>query len=94
MRRMGVLREVNMKLSSGPRFTRRDMVQVNAFKSFFKCSEGTPEERLARAVVVTSDQVFRKAVADPVVRDQLARLFRMQRKASRAWQEARSRSRG
>ena len=43
-----------------------DKIQVNAFKSLFKYSEGTVEERFARAIAITSDDAFAaRRAADP-----------------------------
>ena len=43
-----------------------DKIQVNAFKSLFKCSDGTVEERFVRALEATSDDAFAaRREADP-----------------------------
>lgn len=38
--------------------TPRDNLQVNAFKAIHKGMRGTPEDRFARAIAATSDDVF------------------------------------
>jgi hypothetical protein len=43
------------------KLTLDDRIQVEAFKSFFRHAEGTPEERFATAICKSSDDEFAHA---------------------------------
>ena len=58
-----------------------DLIHVQAFKSFFKSTEGSPEERLATAIVKSSDEAFESARQSN--RLGLARMLKQWRKTNR-----------
>jgi len=51
--------------------TRRDAFQVNGFKAVYKTADGTPEERFAEALGVTSDDAVDSMLArNPLLIDE------------------------
>ncbi|HUV64219.1 MAG TPA: hypothetical protein VMW24_09985 [Sedimentisphaerales bacterium] len=59
-----------------------DKIQVKAFQAVFASSEGSPEDRFMRAVVLTSDDEWRQIQGRPGFRSHLARLLRLMRRKS------------
>ena len=71
--------------------TARDMMQVQAMKSLFRMFDGTPEERFAKAISVTSDDVYKGLRRDPEKRQMLADWLRDARRSKQ--KKARTRQR-